>query len=186
MKRLIKHVIIHVADTPNGRPDTVEDIDRMHKARGFKRAKQYVKVYNPQLPSIGYHAFISVDGVVHSGRHLEEIGAHVFGNNQFSIGVCLAGHEKFTVEQWMGLRQYIIGLAGSIQGKTIISAEGAINAYREMGIKVLGHRDYSPDLNGNGKVERTEWLKDCPCFDVTEWIKGGMMPLQGHICLPKS
>ena len=31
---------------------------------------------------------------------------------------------------------------------------------------VLGHRDTSPDKNGNGVVEKCEWLKECPCFDV--------------------
>ena len=34
------------------------------------------------------------------------------------------------------------------------------------GGKVVGHRDLSPDLNGNGEVEPMEWTKQCPCFDV--------------------
>jgi hypothetical protein len=29
-----------------------------------------------------------------------------------------------------------------------------------------GHRDWSPDLDHDGKVEPHEWLKMCPCFDV--------------------
>lgn len=33
-------------------------------------------------------------------------------------------------------------------------------------VEVRGHRDYSPDLNGNGVIEPFEWLKACPCFDV--------------------
>ena len=32
--------------------------------------------------------------------------------------------------------------------------------------KVQGHRDYSPDKNGNGIIERFEWIKDCPCFNA--------------------
>lgn len=32
--------------------------------------------------------------------------------------------------------------------------------------KVVGHRDLSPDVNGNGKVEPMEWTKECPCFKV--------------------
>ena len=32
--------------------------------------------------------------------------------------------------------------------------------------RVCGHRDLSPDTNGNGVVESSEWLKQCPCFDV--------------------
>jgi N-acetyl-anhydromuramyl-L-alanine amidase AmpD len=39
---------------------------------------------------------------------------------------------------------------------------------------VMGHRDLSPDKDGDGIVERHEWLKECPCFDVLEWVKQGM------------
>ena len=34
------------------------------------------------------------------------------------------------------------------------------------GCKVCGHRDLSPDLNSDGKIEPNEWTKQCPCFDV--------------------
>lgn len=32
--------------------------------------------------------------------------------------------------------------------------------------KILGHRDISPDLNHNGKVDIWERIKECPCFDA--------------------
>lgn len=32
--------------------------------------------------------------------------------------------------------------------------------------RVTGHRDLSPDLDGDGVVEPEEWTKACPCFDV--------------------
>ena len=32
--------------------------------------------------------------------------------------------------------------------------------------QVVGHRDLSPDLDGDGMVEPEEWTKACPCFDV--------------------
>ena len=32
--------------------------------------------------------------------------------------------------------------------------------------EVIGHRDASTDKNGDGKITRNEWIKDCPCFDV--------------------
>jgi N-acetyl-anhydromuramyl-L-alanine amidase AmpD len=31
---------------------------------------------------------------------------------------------------------------------------------------ILGHRDISPDTNHNGKVDPSEWIKECPCFDA--------------------
>ena len=33
-------------------------------------------------------------------------------------------------------------------------------------IPVLGHRDPSPDLDGDGIVDPEEWTKLCPCFAV--------------------
>ena len=36
------------------------------------------------------------------------------------------------------------------------------------GCRVCGHRDLSPDLNGDGEIEPEEWIKACPCFEVKE------------------
>ena len=36
------------------------------------------------------------------------------------------------------------------------------------GCRVCGHRDLSPDLNGNGVIEPEEWIKQCPCFEVAK------------------
>ena len=33
-------------------------------------------------------------------------------------------------------------------------------------LQVLGHRDTSADLNGDGVIEPYEYVKACPCFDV--------------------
>ena len=32
--------------------------------------------------------------------------------------------------------------------------------------RICGHRDLSPDLNGDGKITPNEWTKMCPCFDA--------------------
>ena len=37
---------------------------------------------------------------------------------------------------------------------------------------IQGHRDFSPDLNGNGKIEKNEWIKMCPSFDAKTEYKG--------------
>ena len=36
---------------------------------------------------------------------------------------------------------------------------------------IKGHRDYSPDLNGDGIIQRNEWIKECPCFEVSDKLK---------------
>ena len=33
-------------------------------------------------------------------------------------------------------------------------------------VEIIGHRDASPDKNGNGQIEQNEWIKQCPCFNV--------------------
>ncbi len=45
-----------------------------------------------------------------------------------------------------------------------------IGAHAKGHSRVCGHRDLSPDLNGNGEIEPEEWIKACPCFEVkAEW-----------------
>ena len=31
---------------------------------------------------------------------------------------------------------------------------------------IQGHRDFSPDTNGNGIIDPWERIKECPCFDA--------------------
>jgi N-acetylmuramoyl-L-alanine amidase len=75
--RKIDKILVHCAATPEGKDFTVEDIDKWHKARGFKK--------------IGYHFVIYNDGSIHKGRDIEEVGAHCTGHNSRSIGICYIG-----------------------------------------------------------------------------------------------
>lgn len=181
MKRTINSIVIHCAATPNGKPFTILDIDMMHKVRGFKRDSQAVRSLNPDLKHVGYHFIVELDGSVKSGRGLEEIGAHVQGSNAKSIGICMIGTDKFSQAQWMALRECLINMASKILGRTIMTADSMLQSFKDAGISIKGHRDYSPDLNGNGIVDRNEWTKICPGFDVSAWIIGGMMPLKGAL-----
>ena len=36
---------------------------------------------------------------------------------------------------------------------------------------IQGHRDFSPDLNHDGKITQNEWIKACPCFNAKEEYK---------------
>ena len=79
---------------------TIEDIDRWHTDRGFRRGAEWLARQNGRLFSIGYHFVIYTSGTVATGRHLEEIGAHVAGSNARSIGICMVGTDRFTPAQW--------------------------------------------------------------------------------------
>ena len=75
--RKINEIIVHCTATPEGKDFTVADIDRWHKAKGWK--------------CIGYHYVVYRDGSVHAGRPVNEVGAHCYGHNQSSIGVVYVG-----------------------------------------------------------------------------------------------
>lgn len=75
--RKINKIIVHCSATPEGREVTVEEIDKWHKANGWK--------------GIGYHYVVYLDGSVHKGRDESVVGAHCSGQNANSIGVCYVG-----------------------------------------------------------------------------------------------
>jgi len=37
--------------------------------------------------------------------------------------------------------------------------------------KIMGHRDFSRDLNRDGIIQPSEWAKACPSFDVKSWCE---------------
>lgn len=148
MSRRIAKIILHCSATPNGRPHTAADVDAWHRGHGYRRSNG---VINPGLPHIGYHYIINVDGVVSTGRGLAEIGAHAYGHNQESIGVCMIGTNKFTRAQWLAVSELC-----HLLSKAFPAAE------------VMGHRDL-PNVK-----------KTCPGFNAITWFYSGMGPLAGH------
>lgn len=157
--RRIDRIVVHCSATPNGKHFDVDTIRSWHAERGFK--------------DIGYHFVIYTDGSVVPGRPLEKIGAHALGYNESSVGVCLVGGVggpdklnpgQYTQAQWDGLA----ALVGSLQQ----AFPGCI---------LCGHRDLSPDLDGDGQIEPSEWIKLCPSFDVDGWYSSGMVPHEDNV-----
>ncbi|MAK90443.1 MAG: N-acetylmuramoyl-L-alanine amidase [Oleibacter sp.] len=148
----MNEIIIHCADVPNGRGDTVEDINRWHRERGFTRDMSIAPEFNQDLQSIGYHYVIEVTGIIQSGRPLTESGAHVSGHNFNTVGICLIGRDQFTPDQWQSLRQLILDLRALLPAYT----------------SVKGHREY----NNN---------KTCPGFDVRTYAAQDYFPEAAHI-----
>jgi N-acetylmuramoyl-L-alanine amidase len=75
--RDINKIILHCSATPEGRDVTVDDIRRWHLANGWD--------------DIGYHFCVYADGSIHRGRDLDKSGAHTYGHNRNSIGICYIG-----------------------------------------------------------------------------------------------
>lgn len=172
MKRKINKIIIHCAATPNLKPIKASAIDAMHVVRKFRRSRDAISRFNSGMTAIGYHYVIETDGNIAFGRDLEEVGAHVQGSNSDSIGVCLIGTDQFTEAQWASLKQLLITMASKLYGKPTSNIKNALAIFSMMRIEIQGHRDCSPDLNVDGQITRNEWLKICPGFSVSEWLKG--------------
>lgn len=146
--REIKAIVIHCSASPNGRWNTAPDIDKWHDERGFERQPEWRERFNQDYSAIGYHFVIYTNGAIATGRHLDEIGAHAGGHNKYTVGVCLIGTDRFTIEQWQALDDLIAKLRE-----------------RYPTAKIIGHRDL-PDVH-----------KTCPGFDVATWLaREGSVP----------
>ena len=140
--RNISLIVIHCTASPAGVKLDVADVRKMHLKRGFR--------------DIGYHFLIHLDGTIERGRPWDQPGAHARGYNVESIGIAYVGgimddnpKDTRTVAQIRALRACV----------AIIKAQYPL-------VNVVGHRDLSVDLNGDGVISKNEWMKECPCFSV--------------------
>lgn len=143
--RRIDLIVIHCTATREDRRFTEEMLEECHLERGFD--------------GCGYHFYIRRDGNIIAMRPIEKIGAHARGHNKHSIGIAYEGGinargvpaNTLTHYQQNSLQQLVSSLLRQFPQA-----------------KVVGHRDLSPDLDGNGRIEPHEWMKSCPCFDVKD------------------
>lgn len=144
----IKRIFIHCTATREGQDVDAATIKRWHLNRGWK--------------DIGYHFVIRLDGTIEKGRDEGVPGSHVAGFNTGSIGVVYVGG--------LDAQGKAKDTRTDAQERAMASlVRKLVEAYP--GSDVLGHRDASPDLDGDGVIEKHEWLKECPCFDVRKWWK---------------
>ena len=76
--RIITLIIIHCSAVKPSQQSGVSEIDRWHRARGWKNG-------------CGYHYVVRRDGSIEEGRPLEMVGAHCQYHNRHSIGICYEG-----------------------------------------------------------------------------------------------
>lgn len=122
----IRYLVVHCSDTDDNL--TASDIHTMHQGFGWD--------------GIGYHAVIIKDGTIEQGRPHFWTGAHVYGHNTESLGVCLIGRDDFTDKQMASLEQLLRDWKA-----------------RYPQAQICGHCDFP------------ETHKTCPNFDVTAWCK---------------
>ena len=139
----IRYIVLHCSATRSTQDYSPEALERDHRTRGFR--------------GIGYHYYVRRSGEVIPCRPLDQIGAHVRGYNACSWGVCYEG----------GLDE-----AGRpADTRTPKQRASLLRLLRQLKdyapqAHILGHRDLSPDRNGDGRITSEEWLKSCPCLEA--------------------
>ena len=124
----IRYLVVHCSASADDEHLTARDIHQMHLGFGWH--------------GCGYHRVICRNGTIEQGRPDYWIGAHVYGHNEESLGVCLIGCDSFTTEQFDALE------------------------------KVLGEwREKYPDAKICGHCDFPTTSKTCPNFDVSDWCK---------------
>lgn len=141
MTRHINKIIIHCAATKPAMDVGVEEIRQWHT-----RSKPQGNGWT----DVGYHFVIRRNGVVETGRPLEQSGAHTSGHNSNSIGICLVGglaadgktpENNFTEAQWAALEELVRGFHA-----------------RYPSAAIHGHNEFA--------------AKACPSFNVKTWWAG--------------
>lgn len=143
MARNIKYIFVHCTAGPQ--TQTLAALLAEFRRKGWK---------NP-----GYHYVVFPDGRVQQLLDEGAVANGVRGYN--SVGVHVA---------------YVGGIDAA--GKAVDNRTAAQKEKMRILLKllhrryplarILGHRDISPDRNGNGRVDSWERIKECPCFDAIE------------------
>lgn len=143
--RTIERIFVHC--TAGSQKTTVEDLKREFKAKGWK---------NP-----GYHYVVMPSGRVENLLSEENVSNGVQGYNSTSINVVYIGG--------------IDGNGKAVDNRTEEQKKSLISLLKSLRerypkARIMGHRDISPDKNGNGIIDPWERIKECPCFDaITEY-----------------
>lgn len=143
--RALNEIVVHCSAT---RPEWWADRSTAAKVSEIRRWH----VSDRGWRDIGYHYVIDRNGVVATGRPLDQVGAHVQGRNTGTIGICLIGghgssendrfEDNFTAAQDAALRKLIADLRGRFPSIKTVS----------------GHNQYA--------------AKACPGFNVPAWHRG--------------
>lgn len=157
--RFVKYIVIHCSA---GHSDL----------EGVKRWWHTPKPRGMGWKTGGYHKWVDYDGTITDIYPLNTVTNGVLGYNKESVHICYRGGVKKsnvkitedtrTEDQKAGILNAIYQMLEELKKTQDISK-----------IKILGHRDFSPDKNGNGVIEPWERIKDCPSHDAIpeyEWI----------------
>ncbi|MDY5688012.1 MAG: N-acetylmuramoyl-L-alanine amidase [Bacteroidaceae bacterium] len=141
--RKIKYIAVHC--TAGSQKSTVNDLLAEFRKKGWKAP--------------GYHYVITADGKIHQLLDTEKVSNGVKGYNSVTVNIAYTGGMDGVDNRTDEQKKSLLVLLKLLRKR-----------YPDAVIQ--GHRDFSPDRNGNGKIEKNEWIKKCPGFDAKTEYKG--------------
>lgn len=160
-KQKLKYLVIHCTATPEGRDVSAADIRRMHtspkpQGRGWRQVG-YTDLFRldgtrERLVENNEDAFVDPWEITNGAAGYNSVSRHIV-----YAGGCdkqMRSKDTRTAAQRKAMAEYVLDFHK-----------------RHPDVKIIGHRDLSPDRNNNGKIEPSEWMKYCPSFDVSEWLQ---------------
>lgn len=143
--RKITLIVVHCTATRCTSSLTPQQLEESHRLRGFA--------------CCGYHYYIQRNGQTTPMRPVEKIGAHAKGYNANSIGIAYEGG--------LNADGNPADTRTDAQRAALVSLLTQLHEHYP-DARIVGHRDLSPDLNGNGRIEPSEYVKACPCFNAAQ------------------
>lgn len=139
--RKVNYIAVHC--TAGSQKATVRELELEFRHKGWK---------NP-----GYHYVVTADGKIHQMLDTEKVSNGVRGYNSVTVNVAYTGGidgngnpaDNRTEEQ----KHSLVALLKILRKKYPAAV-------------IQGHRDFSPDRNRNGIIDKWERIKECPCFDA--------------------
>lgn len=132
----------------------VESIKKFWKSKGWK--------------NVGYHMLVDLNGVIHVLSNFDNITNGVLGFNSSIINICYIGGVEVQANKSLKAKdtrteKQKLSLTHCINTALKWLYENGCDMQK---LEIKGHRDFSPDKNGNGVIESWERIKECPCFDA--------------------
>ena len=141
--RKIKYIAVHC--TAGSQKSTVNDLLEEFRKKRWKAP--------------GYHYVITSDGKIHQLLDTEKVSNGVKGYNSVTVNIAYTG-----------------GMDGvdnrtDEQKKSLVILLKLLRKHYPDAV-IQGHRAFSPDKNGNGKIEKHEWITKCPGLEAKTEYKG--------------
>lgn len=175
--RPINSIVIHCSASGDDYDLPLDSVRKDHLAKGWL--------------DVGYHYYITRDGVVHKARPLIKRGAHVRGHNEHSIGICyegglrrtsdVSGMESIMVPEELKDKRYEVFtayvdsdtiVATAIRGEAYVAYDTRTKAQKKALAELVSHLlALYPKAKVSGHRDYSRDLNHDGVISPKEWIK---------------